>query len=117
MTREVRLMLARMLRLAVAPLVMLAAVGTTAAEERTRFETQFRQFVGQHCIGCHGPEVQKRKLRLDQLPVQFDDKAVTETWVKVYEQLAHGDMPPRNKPRPPEKDLRAILDGVKQQLH
>jgi len=110
-------MLASPLRRLTVVLLLLAAVDTAAAQQREPFEAQFRQFVTRHCVACHGPDVQKRKLRLDNLPLQFDDKDVAATWTKVVDQLTHGEMPPRNKPRPEEKEVQTILAGVQRQLH
>src|SRR5437763_10530332 len=91
--------------------------GKAAAQEQTGFETQFREFASRHCIGCHGPDVQKRKLRLDKLPAAFDDMDTAATWVHVLDRLSRGDMPPKRWPRPPEKDARAVITGLQQQLH
>jgi hypothetical protein len=57
------------LRLVVASLALLAAdAGRAAAQGPDSFESRLRWFLGEHCVACHGPEVQKRRLRLDQLP-------------------------------------------------
>ena len=98
-------------------LALLAAAGPVAAQEGAAFEPQFRRFVGQHCVACHGPDVQKRKLRLDQLPATFADKDVAATWLKVLDRLERGEMPPKGEPRPPEKDVRAVVAGLQRQLH
>ena len=94
-----------------------SAPGAADAQERNAFEASFRQFADKHCVECHGPEVQKRKLRLDKLPLTLDDRDVAATWVKVLDRLARGDMPPKGQPRPPEKDTRVVLAGLQQQLH
>jgi mono/diheme cytochrome c family protein len=88
-----------------------------AAQDRAAFASQFRRFADQHCSGCHGPDVQKRKLRLDKLPLAFEDGDAAATWVKVLDRLSRGEMPPRDEPRPPEKDVRAIVAGLQGQLH
>ena len=94
-----------------------ASAGSASAQERNGFAAEFRQFAEKHCLDCHGPEVQKRKLRLDKLPATFDDKDTAATWVKVLDRLARGDMPPKGEPRPPEKDVRTVLTSLQQQLH
>ena len=40
------------------------------------------------------------------------DKASRERWLAVLEQLKVGAMPPKGKPRPPEKDVRALSDWI-----
>ena len=98
-------------------IALLITAGPASAQERRAFETQLRQFVSQHCVACHGPEVQKRRLRLDTLPRTFDDKDVAATWVKVLDKVSRGEMPPKGEPRPPEKEARAVLAGLQRQLH
>src|SRR5262249_30801373 len=84
---------------------------------RTPFEAQFRQFAGQHCVSCHGADVKKAGLRLDNLPATFTDRDNAATWVKVLDRVSRGEMPPRNRPRPPENDARPLLATLHKQLH
>ena len=64
--------------------------GRAFAQEPPHFEAMLREFLDTHCVACHGPEVQKRRLRLDRLPWTFDDKDVAATWVKVLDKLSRG---------------------------
>lgn len=105
------------IRFSVLSLALLTIAGQAPAQEGAGFEKEFRVFADRHCVGCHGPDIQKRNLRLDQLPAKFDDRDVSATWVKVLDRMARGEMPPANKPRPPENDARAIVSGLHQQLH
>src|ERR1700733_6829926 len=73
------------------------------------FEMRLRPFLETHCVGCHGPDVQKGKLRLDTLPAKFDDKEASTTWIKVLERGAGGARPPKTKRRPPKKDVQAVM--------
>jgi hypothetical protein len=90
------------------------SVESTAGND---FEPHLRRFIGRHCAGCHGPDVQKRRLRLDTLPTAFDDRGVSATWVKVLDRVSRGDMPPANKPRPPKKDLQTVVGTLRKHLH
>jgi mono/diheme cytochrome c family protein len=96
---------------------VLAALTGPAAAQEADFPTQFRRFAEQHCVACHGPDLKKRNLRLDKLPMTFADKDVAATWVKVLDRLARGEMPPKDEPRPPEKEMRAVVAGLQRQLH
>src|SRR5262245_1206344 len=87
----------------------LLAAGPAFAGERNAFETDFRTFAGEHCVSCHGPDVQRGKLRLDKLPTTFDDGDTAAAWVKVFDRVSRGEMPPKGKTRPPEKETRAVL--------
>jgi hypothetical protein len=70
-------------------------------------------FFGQHCQGCHAGDKPKGDFRLDSLTQDFADKTNRERWLAVAEQLAAGAMPPKGKPRPPEKDARAVTDWIR----
>src|SRR5262249_57241490 len=64
---------ARLLVLSLALLTPL--VGRASAREPDPFEARLRGFLDAYCVTCHGPEVQRRRLRLDRLPAAFDDQA------------------------------------------
>jgi len=105
------------LRCLVVALAFLAAAGPAFGQAPDAFASQFRRFLDQHCVACHGPDVQKRRLRLDTLPLAFGDKESATTWVKVLDKLSRGEMPPKGEPRPPEKDARAVSAGLQRELH
>lgn len=101
-----------------APLALLLITSEpTRADDRDKFEAQFRKFATEHCVDCHGSDVQRSKLRLDTLPLNLTDKDVAATWTKVFDRVSRGEMPPKNKERPPEKDTQATLTGLQKQLH
>jgi len=66
-------------------------------------------FVERHCVECHGPEVQKAKLRLDTLAPE------SETWTRVLDRVRSGEMPPQA--RPPRKDVEAFTSALAARLH
>jgi mono/diheme cytochrome c family protein len=95
---------------------VLAMASPTSAEEPA-FAATFGKFAEAHCIACHGADVARRGLRLDRLTPKFDDRDTAATWEKVLGRLARGDMPPKGEPRPPEKEVAAIVTGLRGQLH
>jgi mono/diheme cytochrome c family protein len=91
--------------------------GRAATPPDDSFESGLRGFLDQHCVACHGPEVQKRRLRLDQLPWTPGHPDVAATWVKVLDRLSRGEMPPKGQPRPDQVDTKAAISGLQQHLH
>ena len=75
-----------------------------------------RTFLAQHCLACHGADKPKADLRLDTLSTDLSDAAARETWTAVVERLEAGEMPPKEKPRPAEGDIRAVLASIKPPL-
>jgi hypothetical protein len=69
-------------------------------------------FLTQHCQSCHAGEKPKGNFRLDSLSPDFSDKANREKWLTVLEQVKSGAMPPKEKPRPPAEEAKALTDWI-----
>jgi hypothetical protein len=69
-------------------------------------------FFKAHCTACHSGAKPKGDFDLGTLSADFADEANRGRWLKVVEQLAEGTMPPVEKPRPPEKDVTALLGWI-----
>jgi hypothetical protein len=82
--------------------------GAVSAEQ----EKWVRSFLDQHCVECHGPKKAKKDLRLDQIKMDFADKAVREQWRDVLEQIETGEMPPEKQPQPPAQEVRALSEWI-----
>lgn len=96
---------------------LLAVVCPTRAQERDGLETLLHTFTRDHCVGCHGSDVQRAKLRLDTLPLELADKDTAAAWVKVFDRVSRGEMPPKGRERPPEKETQFVLSALKKWLH
>src|SRR5947207_1699144 len=61
-----------------------------------------REFFSAHCTECHGDEVKKKGLRLDTLPITFNDRTVRDRWAPAPTACApavHVAGPPRPRLR------------------
>ncbi len=76
-----------------------------------------RALIENHCITCHGPKVQKAKLRLDDLQPDLRDERSMATWIKVYDKLVTGEMPPKYRERPAHDEMNAATTWLKKELH
>ena len=93
----------------------LGAVGPatrTAEPDPKPSDEPARPFLAQHCQACHAGDKPKGNFRLDSLTQDFTDKANRERWLAVLEQVKSGTMPPKEKPRPPAKDVAALTDWI-----
>lgn len=70
-----------------------------------------------HCLDCHGPDVSKAGLRLDNLSSDLLDPSVARQWEKIHDKLATGSMPPADEPRPPAEMLGLAIRSLHDQLH
>ena len=71
-----------------------------------------RDFLAKHCQACHSGEKPKGKFALRELSADFADKAGQTRSRAVLEQLQVGAMPPKPKPRPPEKELQSFTNWI-----
>ena len=71
-----------------------------------------RTFLATHCQECHTGEKPKGDFRVDQLSADFASTANRERWLAALKRVKAGEMPPKAKPRPTEKDVHAVTDWV-----
>ncbi|WP_395749020.1 DUF1592 domain-containing protein [Prosthecobacter sp.] len=65
---------------------------------------EFQPFLEQHCMDCHDGEVKKGGLDLSSLPTDGKDAAALKKWVRVFDRVAAGEMPPPKKKQQPSAD-------------
>ena len=68
-----------------------------------------RTFLDRHCFECHDDIAEKGGLNLLDLPFHPEERENFERWVRVYDQLQLGVMPPQDKPRPDSARFLAHL--------
>ena len=66
----------------------------------------------EYCQGCHGPEKQKGKFRVDDLPRVITTVQDAERWQKVLNQMNSGEMPPEEEKQPPKVGKADLLDDL-----
>ncbi len=93
----------------VAAAVMLTVSTSSAAMDR-------RAFITNHCVDCHNESAKEGGLDLASLTDEVTDRAVFTTWVKIHDRIASGQMPPKDVPRPPEKQTKALLADLQARL-
>ncbi len=85
-----------------------------AAEEapEVRLDAKHQQLFKETCVSCHGPDKQKGKFRIDQLPLKVDTVETAERWQKVLNQINSGEMPPEDKKQPSAAAKTELLDDL-----
>src|SRR5262245_8787848 len=71
-----------------------------------------RTFLTKYCQECHSGAKPKGDFSLDKLAADFDDAANRERWLAVLKRVQAGEMPPKAKPRPAEKDVRELAGWI-----
>jgi mono/diheme cytochrome c family protein len=71
-----------------------------------------KDFLGDHCAGCHNTEQKKGRLDLTSLVFDPKDPANLAVWVRVHDRVTAGEMPPRSRPRPNAAAQKAFVEGL-----
>lgn len=101
------------------PFLLIAALlsaqaSSQAAEAQGRavMDQRHKALFQETCVSCHGPEKQKGKFRLDDLPFEIKDIETAEKWQKVLNQMNSGDMPPEDEKQPANAAKADFLDDL-----
>lgn len=73
----------------------------------------FRKF----CIDCHDDVSNTAGLSLESLTPEYVDRDLHRTWVRVFDQVADGKMPPRDESQPTAAERKAFLAQLRGKLH
>ena len=82
--------------------------------DKDHFEKKIRPVLVTHCYSCHDGDAPKPKgdFRIDKLATNLADGAAREAWQIVLKRVQTGEMPPKGKPRPSEKETQVLLDWI-----
>ena len=80
------------------------------------FERELLPLLENHCFNCHDEDTQKGDLALHTLNPDVVNGGDEAVWAIVLDQLNSGEMPPKNKKRPPEKRLLTALNWLTEEL-
>ncbi len=96
---------------------LLVSQNASGQDLPTSFKVKVTPLIAAHCVECHGPDVQKANLRLDNLPPDLRDQRTLATWATVYDKLSSGAMPPKKRERPEKAALEAATGWLRKELH
>ncbi len=84
--------------------VFLAAIGCSALAA----DPPIGAFIENYCADCHDETEKKGGLDLTAHLANFANAENFARWVKVYDRIEAGEMPPKKKKRPPADDIAAV---------
>lgn len=90
----------------------IAVVFVTSIIAGAASESPGKQFFTEHCDNCHAGVKAMGGFTVASLSDDFTDKQNLERWLNVLEQLKDGNMPPKEKPRPPVNDAQRVVDWI-----
>ena len=94
-------------------LILLSVAGASPAAD---LPCPQREFLEDHCVGCHDAAVRKGGLDLTALRFDPADPATFARWVTVHDRVRDGEMPPKKADQPEPADRRAFLAGLSDRL-
>src|SRR5262245_13259515 len=77
------------------------------------FDASTRPFFTQHCSDCHDAAGKEGGLDLFALSRDLSDAETVRRWVRIYDRIADGEMPPKSAPQPDAADKQALLATLK----
>jgi len=74
------------------------------AQLRAEPPRELRPFIEKHCVDCHDSDDAKGGLDFGKLPSDLDQPEALAKWVRVFDRVDQGEMPPKKKARPEAGD-------------
>jgi hypothetical protein len=96
--------------------ILCIAMLPVGAAETSQTATQI-PLVRQHCLACHGKDVQEAGLRLDQLSLDLNDPDAMRTWIKVLDKVVKQEMPPADESALAPAERQAFTQSLQGRLH
>jgi len=69
-------------------------------------------FLDGHCVACHNPESRSGGFDVSAIRANLDDPRHVAQWVRVFDRVKSGEMPPAKRPRPVKADADKFLEAV-----
>lgn len=69
-------------------------------------------FLDTHCMDCHDAEMKKGGLDLAALPTDGLNAAALKKWVRVFDRVAAGEMPPAKKKQPTQEEVQDFMAAL-----
>jgi hypothetical protein len=85
-------------RTALPLLIIPCLLGT--AQLRAEPPRELRPFIEKHCVDCHDAESAKGGLDFGKLTSDLNKPETLAKWVRVFDRVDQGEMPPKKKARP-----------------
>lgn len=102
--------LVRRIRFALAGLLCgLAMAQAALADERTKF-------LSRYCSDCHSSEYSEGGLDLDSLGSDLQDESTFSMWVRIFDRVMAGEMPPEDAELPGQEDIASFAAPLKLEL-
>lgn len=104
------------------PVVLLGAttVARAAADAKKKTSADFpvavKAFLVNHCVACHDGEDGEGGLDLTALQSDLDAPVEMARWIRIFDRVRAGEMPPQEANRPKQKEIGKFLGVTRKWL-
>ena len=96
--------------------IAVLAVSSSKGISADAFEQSVRPLLRDYCVTCHSTEKQEGELDLERFLSLEQVKRHADVWERVQEQLALGEMPPKDAKQLSAEPRRLLADWVRSTL-
>ncbi len=89
------------------------ALGVSLATIPVGATPEVTDFLGRHCLRCHGPEKQKADHDFRAFRLPLTGAAALIEAKDIIDQLTLGEMPPREEPQPSDAERLAVIRALR----
>lgn len=97
-------------------LIFIAAVICGTVPARGEIPEAVVDFVENHCLDCHRGDDAEAGLDLESLSTRLDDAQTYSKWVKAFDRVNKGEMPPADFQQPTSAARAEFVGGLRQSL-
>jgi len=76
-----------------------------------------RPFIEAHCTSCHDADAPSASLDLESLAVNLSDPRNASLWIRVFDKVHTGEMPPADAEPPTDKQRLGFMRQLNAKLH
>ncbi|WP_425614373.1 DUF1592 domain-containing protein [Anatilimnocola sp. NA78] len=69
-------------------------------------------FLKEHCLDCHTGRSAESGLDLTKLGADLHDKKTEHFWIRIFDRVQSGEMPPKDSERPPAEATKKFLQAT-----
>jgi len=77
---------------------------------------ELQSFLQANCLDCHSGKTAEAGFDLKKLGTDLKDKNAEKQWVRIYDRVQSGEMPPADAPQPKPAARQAFLDATGREI-
>jgi hypothetical protein len=98
-------------------LSLLTLLSGSAAANSVELVKKLEPLVEKHCVNCHDTEEKKGGLDLSSLTWAPGDTENLQQWIKVFDKVHQGEMPPKKRDQPAAELKGVFLNTLERELY